>query len=121
MSRLNVDGGEADGVSRQGGLARQAGNAEWRFWAGLITGLGSSAADLLYACAGVFGITLVSELLTRYQRPVSLLDGVLIAALGMDFARKDPKNLTEKGILQIPLTNGCTRHAFHINPLEKLV
>ena len=23
------------------------------FWAGLITGLGSSAADLLYACAGV--------------------------------------------------------------------
>lgn len=27
------------------------------FWAWLVTGLGSSAADLLYACAGIFGLT----------------------------------------------------------------
>lgn len=62
------------------------------FWAGLATGLGSSAADLLYACAGVFGITLVSALLTRYQRPISLLGGVLIAALGIHIFRQRPRN-----------------------------
>lgn len=62
------------------------------FWAGLATGLGSFAADLLYACAGVFGITLVSELLTRYQRPISLLGGVLIAALGIHIFRQRPQD-----------------------------
>lgn len=62
------------------------------FWAGLTTGLGSSAADLLYACAGVFGITLVSEFLIRYQRPISLLGGVLIAMLGIHIFRQRPRN-----------------------------
>lgn len=62
------------------------------FWAGLATGLGSSAADLLYACAGVFGITLVSEFLIRYQRPISLLGGVLIAMLGIHIFRQRPRN-----------------------------
>ncbi len=52
------------------------------FSAGLVTGLGSSAADLLYACVGIFGLTLVSGFLTEYQRPVSLLGGLLIVALG---------------------------------------
>lgn len=42
------------------------------------TGLGSSAADLLYACAGVFGITLVSDFLIRCQRSISL-PGCLMA------------------------------------------
>lgn len=48
------------------------------FFAGLATGLGSSVADLLYACAGVFGITLVSDFLARHQRPISL-PGCLLA------------------------------------------
>ncbi len=61
------------------------------FSAGLVTGLGSSAADLLYACAGVFGVTLVSEFLTRYQRPVSLLGGLLIVALGIHIFRQKPQ------------------------------
>lgn len=61
------------------------------FWAGLATGLGSSAADLLYACAGVFGITLVSEFLIRYQRPISLLGGALIATLGIHIFRQRPR------------------------------
>lgn len=62
------------------------------FWAGLTTGLGSAAADLLYACAGVFGITLVSEFLIRYQRPISLLGGVLIAMLGIHIFRQRPRS-----------------------------
>ena len=61
------------------------------FAAGLFTGLGSSAADLLYACAGIFGVTLVSEFLTRYQRPISLLGGLMIMALGVHIFRQKPQ------------------------------
>ena len=35
------------------------------FWTGLLTGMGSSVADLLYACIGVFGITLVTDFLKK--------------------------------------------------------
>lgn len=66
------------------------------FWAGLTTGLGSSAADLLYACAGVFGITLVSEFLARYQRPASLLGGILIAILGVHIFRQSPQSRNQE-------------------------
>ena len=57
------------------------------FAAGLATGFGSSAADLLYSCVGVFGITLVSDFLTRHQCPVSLLGGSC-AGLPDDGARR---------------------------------
>jgi len=61
------------------------------FRAGFVTGLGSSAADLLYACVGVFGLTAVSDLLLRYQTIISLIGGVLIAALGVLIFRKENK------------------------------
>lgn len=61
------------------------------FSAGLTTGLGSSAADLLYACVGIFGMTLVSGFLTMYQRPISLLGGLLIVALGIHIFRQKPQ------------------------------
>ncbi len=61
------------------------------FSAGLVTGLGSSAADLLYACVGIFGMTLVSGFLTEYQRPISLLGGLLIVALGIHIFRQKPQ------------------------------
>lgn len=74
------------------------------FFAGLATGLGSSVADLLYACAGVFGITLVSDFLTRRQRPVSLLGGLLIAALGICIFRQSPqKRRQEASRVNLPL------------------
>lgn len=66
------------------------------FSAGLTTGLGSSAADLLYACVGIFGVTLVSDFLTRYQRPISLLGGLLIGALGIHIFRQKPQNQQQK-------------------------
>ena len=39
----------------------------WSFGvrAGLLTGLGSSVADCLYACIGAFGLTLLSDFLLR--------------------------------------------------------
>ena len=74
------------------------------FAAGLFTGLGSSAADLLYACAGIFGVTLVSEFLTRYQRPISLLGGLMIMALGVHILRQKPQGRQqESSQMKLPI------------------
>ena len=58
------------------------------FKAGLFTGAGSSAADLLYASVGVFGITLISDFLTTYQSLIQMAGGVFIAALGIIILQK---------------------------------
>lgn len=82
------------------------------FFAGLATGLGSSVADLLYACAGVFGITLVSDFLTRHQRPISLLGGLLIVALGIYIFRQSPQKLSQEASrVNLPL---CFASSFAI-------
>lgn len=74
------------------------------FAAGLATGIGSSAADILYACVGVFGITLVSDFLTIYQRLISLLGGILIAALGIYiFLQKTRGDQRESRKIRLPL------------------
>ena len=82
------------------------------FFAGLATGVGSSAADLLYSCVGVFGVTLVSDFLTQYQRPISLLGGSLIAALGIRIFLQKPRNQTsEYSRIRLPL---CFASSFAI-------
>lgn len=53
------------------------------FRAGLLTGLGSSVADCLYAVVGAFGLTLVSDFLFRYQAIINILGGVLILFMGI--------------------------------------
>ena len=58
------------------------------FWSGFITGLGSSTADVLYACVGVFGLTVISDFLTAHQRIISLAGGIIIALLGVLILRK---------------------------------
>ena len=52
-------------------------------WAGLLTGLGSSAADCCYAAVGVFGLTVLSEFLLHWQGLITALGGVLILGLGL--------------------------------------
>jgi len=61
------------------------------FWAGLLTGLGSSAADVLYACVGVFGLTAISDLLLRWQTPISLIGGAVIVGMGVMIFRSRVK------------------------------
>lgn len=51
--------------------------------AGLLTGLGSSVADCLYACIGAFGLTLISDFLLRYQNIINLAGGFLILGMGI--------------------------------------
>ena len=66
---------------------------------GIVTGLGSSAADCFYAVVGAFGITVISDFLTRYKIPINIVGGLLILAMGIatllkkqsDTARPDVK------------------------------
>ena len=56
--------------------------------AGLLTGLGSSVADCLYACVGVFGLTILSDFLLAHQTVINLLGGTLILVMGLGLLLK---------------------------------
>lgn len=58
------------------------------FSAGLLTGLGSSTADCLYALVGVFGLTVISDFLLKYTVPISIIGGILILAMGVSMIVK---------------------------------
>lgn len=58
------------------------------FLAGLITGSGSSAADLLYSCISVFGITMISDFLRAHQAVIRIIGGFLILILGIGILQK---------------------------------
>ena len=51
--------------------------------AGFVTGMGSTAADVIYADIGVLGLELLSDFLIRYQLLISLIGSVLIGILGI--------------------------------------
>ncbi len=58
--------------------------------AGLLTGLGSSAADCLYACVGVFGLTFISDFLLKYQTVITVTGGVFVLIMGISQLLKKP-------------------------------
>lgn len=64
--------------------------------AGLLTGLGSSAADCFYACVGVFGLTLVSDFLLGRQKVIRAVGGCLVLAMGISLLLKKEKREQEK-------------------------
>ncbi len=51
--------------------------------AGLMTGIGSSCADCFHASVGVFGITLISDFISRNQAIINILGGSLILFMGV--------------------------------------
>ena len=62
---------------------------------GIITGLGSSAADCFYAVVGAFGITIISDFLTRFKIPINIVGGLLILAMGLGtLLKKQSHSLT---------------------------
>lgn len=57
--------------------------------AGLLTGMGSSVADCIYAGIGAFGLTIVSDFLLEYQTVIHLVGGAIVLYLGIRlFLRK---------------------------------
>ena len=55
---------------------------------GLLTGLGSSVADCFYAVVGVFGLTLISDFLLKYQVIINILGGGFVLFLGIRLLMK---------------------------------
>lgn len=61
--------------------------------AGLVTGLGSSVADCVYASVGAFGLTVVSDLLLKYSNVINILGGSLIMVMGLCMIFKRDKGI----------------------------
>ncbi|MCI9502650.1 MAG: LysE family transporter [Hungatella sp.] len=85
--------------------------------AGLITGLGSSAADCIYASVGAFGIRMVSDFLLRYEGAIHLVGGGFLMIMGMGSILKEPHRVGEgrkgagTGIFLSAFTVGITNPA----------
>lgn len=58
--------------------------------AGLITGLGSSTADCIYAAVGAFSMTMISDFLLNYQSVINLMGGGFLMAMGIGSILKEP-------------------------------
>lgn len=56
--------------------------------AGLVTGMGSSVADVFYACIGVFGITIISDFLLKHQHIICILGCMMVILLGIQCFKK---------------------------------
>ncbi len=71
---------------------------DYGFWAGLMTGAGSSVADVFYSFVGIGGITIISDFLMKYQTCINIIGGVLIMLLGyLTIREKRIENLQDDG------------------------
>ncbi len=66
------------------------------FRSGLLTGLGSSAADCFYAIVGAFGLTLISDFLFQYQTIINLFGSGLILFMGIRLILKKDAAIAAK-------------------------
>lgn len=87
------------------------------FAAGFLTGLGASFADLLYASVGIFGLSLISGMITKYQDTISILGGILMILIGFRIFRKtdlSPRQETDRKTLALLLLSSFS--AAILNP-----
>ncbi|MDD3219507.1 MAG: LysE family transporter [Lachnospiraceae bacterium] len=61
---------------------------EGGFLYGFLTGMGSSVADVLYGIAGIFGITVITGFLNRYEVVCTIIGSILIILYGIVIIRK---------------------------------
>ena len=59
-------------------------------WSGFAVGLGSSIVDVFYAAIALFSISFISDFLDRNRDWVMLIGGVIIIAIGVQIAMKNP-------------------------------
>lgn len=57
-------------------------------FAGFLTGIGSSAADIFYACVGVFGLTFISDILLKHQSTICMVGCLMVVAIGVRTIKK---------------------------------
>lgn len=70
----------------------------WSFGikAGLLTGLGSSVADCLYAVVGAFGLTFISTFLLQYQTVINVAGSALVLFMGVRLILKKENTVVEQ-------------------------
>lgn len=61
------------------------------FKSGLMTGLGSAAADIVFAAVGAFGVHFISDFLIENQDYIAVFGGLLLCFLGVYSLFKKPK------------------------------
>ena len=62
------------------------------FLYGFVTGMGSTAAELIYAAVSVFGINFISNFLLRYEIPIRISGSILIFIYGILVLKKKGTN-----------------------------
>jgi len=62
---------------------------------GFVSGMGSSVADSLYACIGVFGLTLISDFLMEHQIAISFIGGIGIILMGISIYTNKVKAINQ--------------------------
>ncbi len=76
---------------------------EYGIRAGLLTGMGSSIADCIYAAIGVFGLTVISDFLLQHQTAIHLVGGAIVLFMGI-------RLLFRKGeAAEVPAVSGKVR------------
>lgn len=76
---------------------------EYGIKAGLLTGMGSSIADCIYAAIGVFGLTVISDFLLQHQTAIHLVGGAIVLFMGI-------RLLFRKGeAAEVPAVSGKVR------------
>jgi threonine/homoserine/homoserine lactone efflux protein len=65
-------------------------------WAGIVSGMGSSVADYLYACVGAFGLTFISDFLLENQTIINILGGTMILLMGIKMLVKQSETTAAK-------------------------
>ena len=70
--------------------------------AGLLTGMGSSVADCIYAAIGAFGLTIISDFLLQYQGAIHLVGGAIVLFMGI-------RLIFRKGEAAVPAVSGKVR------------
>lgn len=95
------------------------------FWAGFVSGLGSSFADVVYASISIFGLTIISDFLLKYQEIICIIGCILIIFIGIQTMKKN-NNLSKQSKIKtnssssflssfmITLTNPATILSFMI-------
>lgn len=80
---------------------------EYGIKAGLLTGMGSSIADCIYAAIGAFGLTIISDFLLQYQMAIHLLGGTIVLFMGIRllFQKEEAKTPTVSGRLRMFLSS----------------
>lgn len=73
-------------------------NLSYGVFAGIVTGLGSSTADVFYVCVGVFGMSVISDFLLKHQRLLCIGGCLAVSMAGIHTFRKKEKKPVEQPV-----------------------